>query len=97
MKIFKCFSYLLAHLLALLYCKVLPWPGEKVLSVSAWELCVTLRIDIKVYYTRKFHLSSLLQERKAWEHLNHPVGLYDQALCVPWWFSLRITVTIPIW
>ena len=84
MKIFKCFSYLLAHLLALLYCKVLPWPGEKVLPVSAWELCVTQRIDIRCIIHVKCHLSSLLQGRKAWEHLNHPVGLYDQALRVPW-------------
>ena len=84
MKIFKCFSYLLAHLLALLCCKVLPWPGEKVLPVSAWELCVTQRIDIKAYYTCKCHPSSVLQERKALEHLNHPVGLYDQVLRVSW-------------
>ncbi|KAI4541017.1 hypothetical protein MG293_008159 [Ovis ammon polii] len=39
---------------------MMPLWGEKVLSVSAWELCVTQRIDIKVYYTRMWGAAPLL-------------------------------------
>ena len=61
-----------------------PGQARKSCQLVTENVCVTLRFAMKVYYTCECHPSPVFQGGKAGELLNHPAGLHDEAVCVPW-------------